>query len=191
MSIRLIALSFLVAAALPLAGCGDDGDEGSDGAPSDPPAATEVSDEDEDTENESTGGGDLSETEVCSLLSSEEVEAAVGNDVEDGREDFGISCVWDSIPEETSVSVYIQPVLTGEQCEQALSTDTLYAEADGFGAAAFTSYNEVSGGQSDVVVCLENGQLQLIVTGGIGAEAVEAELRQAAEDLTMLVLSRL
>jgi hypothetical protein len=196
MSLRLLAFTAALTAMLLLAACGgDDDDDGATSSSGDTPA-TEASggDGDEDGDGEASGSGasaDLSEVDACSLLTREEVEAAVGNSVEDGAEDFGISCAWDSEPEVTSVSVYFL-LVDGDLCEQALSDDATYEETDGFGSPAFTSYNDGGGiGQSDVVVCLENAQMQLIVTGGFGVDPVEADLRKAAEDLTQLVLSRL
>lgn len=154
------------------AGTGDDGDTGDDGAP----------------------GGDASDVEMCSLLSTDEIEAAVGNPVEDGRTDIGQSCVWDSDPNDTSVAVYLNfPSVPEAQqlCLEALQEDDIYTELDGFGAPAYSSYNEAAGGQSDVVVCLEQGQLQMIVTGGLDDEPDETRLRNAAEELAQLALSRM
>ena len=195
MSLRLLVFTAALAAVLFLAACGGgDDDDGAASSGPDTPATEASAGGNEDGEGGGSGGdpgADLSEIDACSLLMREEVEAAVGNTVEDGTEDFGISCSWDSEPEETSVSVHFL-LVAGELCEQALSTDATYEEKDGFGSPAFTSYNDAGGiGQSDVVVCLENGQMQLIVTGGFGVEPVEADLRKAAEDLMKMALSRL
>jgi hypothetical protein len=172
---RLLLIGALTA--LTLAACGGgDGDGGSsssgdNGNGGDAPGA----------------GGDI---DLCGLLTTAEIEAAVGNRVEEGTPDVGNACDWGS-ENDISVSVYLLVGATQDQCVAALEGDAAYAEASGFDAPAFSSYNEAAGGLADVVVCTDEGQFQLIVSGGIDDVADEQHLSTAADDLTSTALERL
>ena len=161
------------AAALSLVACGDGGGGGGGGGGGDGGAP---------------GGGDV---DTCELLTTDEVEAAVGNPVNDATPDIANSCQWDSDdPDERSVSVHLLAVPDRQFCVDALATDSQYDEAEGFGDPAFTSYNPSAGGLADVVVCAA-GQFQLIVVGGLSETGTETELRTAAEDLAGTAFDRL
>ena len=128
---------------------------------------------------------------LCSLLTSDEIEAAVGNPVEDGVQELGTSCIWNSDPTDTSVSVHLLLLPNADLCVGAISSDPTYVEQDSLGSPAFGSYNEALGGLADLVVCLDAGQFQLIVAGGLDDTADEERLRGAARQLAELALSRL
>jgi hypothetical protein len=175
------ALMVGVLAALALAACGgDDGGNGSSTA----------------TNGGSGNGADVPDSsgdvDVCALLTTDEVEAAIGNPVSDARPDIANSCVWDTDdPDLRNVSVHLLTGPTQEQCVAALEGDDQLSEADGFGEPAFTSYNPASGGLADVVACTDQGQLQVIVNGGLSESGNEADLRAAADELAQEALDRL
>jgi hypothetical protein len=129
--------------------------------------------------------------DMCKLLTRPEIEAAVGNQVEEGAPDIGISCDWDSDPDDISVSVHLLAAATPQLCENAFKDDAGMKRESGFGAPAFSSYLPASGGSADVVVCTASGQLQLVVTGGLDDTNTEQKLRTAAAELTAKVLSRM
>ena len=140
-------------------------------------------------------GGELpdveSDVDVCTLLTSEEIEAAIDTPVDDGRPDVANSCIWDTDdPEQRSVSVHLLVGPTQEQCVSALEGDTSLTPAGAFADPAFTSYNPAAGGLADVVACTGAGQFQLIVSGGFSETDNEAELRAAAEELAQLALAQ-
>lgn len=173
---RLLVIGAMTALTLGACGGGDDGDGGSSASGNDGNGS--------ETPDES---GDV---DLCELLTTAEIEAAVGNPVEDGTPDVGNACDWGS-ENDISVSVHLLAGPTQDQCVTALEGDAVYAEASGFDAPAFTSYNEVQGGLADVVVCSDQGQFQLIVSGGIDDVADEQHLRTAADELTSTALDRL
>ncbi|HEX6311282.1 MAG TPA: hypothetical protein VF152_06615 [Acidimicrobiia bacterium] len=178
---RVVLIAALVVLALAACG-GDDGDSGSGG-----------------NGNGGNGGGTAADTpdvsgdvDVCELLTTDEVEAAIGNEVNDARPDIANSCVWGTDdPEQRSVSVHLLIGPSQDQCVSALEGDADLTETDQFGVPAFTSFNPAVGGLADVVACTDQGQLQVIANGGVSETGNEAELRSAADELAQQALDRL
>jgi len=172
---RVLVLGALAALGLVACGGGDDDGENT-----------------EATGNADAGPGGDVDVDVCELLTTAEVEDAIGNPTNDGRPDIADSCAWDTDdPDLRNVSVHLLVGASQEQCVSALEGDDQLTAADGFGDPAFTSYNPVSGGLADVVACTEQGQLQVIVNGGLSESGNETALRTAAEDLAGSALARL
>ena len=183
---RWLTILAVALVALLFAACGGDG--GSDGGGNNP--ATRSSDDDDDV-GAGISARDLEGIDLCKLLTRAEVEAAVGNPVEDGAPDLLISCKWDSDPDDTSVSMHLLRLPNAEICVNALKDDAVYDEQGGFGSPAFSSYNPVLGGLADVVVCTGGGQLQLTVSGGADDTPDEQRLRSTAIDLMKKALARI
>jgi hypothetical protein len=126
---------------------------------------------------------------VCELLTPPEVAAAVGNPVEGGLPDVGNTCNWSS-DDGYDASVRLLAGPSQEQCVAALEAADFYTEANGFGNKAFTFSGTELGGTAGVVVCVEQGQLEVSVYGS-GDVPDEEHLRTAADDLARTVLERL
>jgi len=194
---RLTLLAATGLVAFSLLACGGDDDNGNgDTGDVEPTAEATGDDLEEPTEPEgegdgASGDGDVSDIDMCALLTVEEIEAAAGNPVEEGVVDIGLSCDWDSDPDDTSVAVYLTPGIIPDLCSEAFVGDEAYAELGGYDGPAFTSFIEPSGGTADVLVCLDEGQFQLIVTGGLDDTPDQAQMQATAEELAQLALSRL
>jgi hypothetical protein len=182
------------ALAVLLSACGGDAEPGDDGTGdnnasgngSGAPTATST------PPSDNTGGraSDAPRSDFCSLLTTSEIESVVGNAVAEGVADVGISCIWLSDPNDTSVSMHLQAAINTELCVNAISNDPTYSEVTGFDRPAFGSYLEPAGGLADIVICLDEGGFQLIVSGGLDDTADEERLRGAARQLVELALTR-
>jgi hypothetical protein len=168
-------------AALALAACGgDDGDSGSS------PSGNGGNGGNGTADAPSSGGGDV---DACELLTTEEVEAAVGNPVADGRADIANSCNWDA---DTGfyAGTLVLAAGTKDQCVAALETDDTYTEASDIADGAFTTYNPNVGGTASVTTCTDKGQVTVDVYG-YDDPADEQHLRTASEELARQALARL
>ncbi len=199
---RLTAVVIFSVAALALAACGDDG-----GGTSLGDIPQDVQDEvDEQLDEAQERAEDLGEEaedladdvlegdgEACSLLTVDEIEAEVGNPVEEGVDQLSNICTWASGAEETGVSVATVDLPDASTCEDVWSADSDYEELDGFDGAAYTSSNATASiPQSDVIVCGDPTQLSVTVTGGYGdPESDTAALSDQAEALAQLAFDRL
>ena len=173
----------VVGAASLLVACGG-GDDDPDEALGESDAAPDAGSADDDDR------GEDGEVDACALLSAEEIEAAVGNPVEDGQESFG-GCEWTSGPDETKVSIFIIQA-PPEICREALGADPVQTEVDGFGDPAFLTENPEGFPQASVVVCHEIGQVQLIVTAGVDDPGTDQPaITATTQDLARLALDRL
>lgn len=182
-------------ALLLLAACTGGGNDSSEGGST--PSAEETQASTDATTPAETAeptdvSGDVSDGEIdpCSLLSREEVKAAVGNPVEEGALNFG-DCDWDSDPKDTSVSLSFLVVPDVTMCTQ--TRDEGSEDIPGLGVEAWWNFSEaadlIAGG--DVIACPDGWLVQLIVTGGVGVPADETALRAAGEELMAKVLDRI
>ena len=130
--------------------------------------------------------------DACSLLTQEEIAAAVGNPVQPGRVEGSSSvCDWDAQPDQTDVLLMVY--LKGTIREQALCPDLRKAAAAGKGYAGigeaatwkFTKSTFFNSG--DLELCDAKGFVSLSVNGKGDAATLEA----AAVALARKVLSRL
>jgi hypothetical protein len=175
---RLLAL--VVIAAFALGACtGGEGDDDSN------PVVTGGGTQD--------GGDDgTGDVDPCALLTTEEVEVAVGNPVEDGAADAGLgTCTWATDPDATSASAAFLGVGVPQVCADALEADSANEEIEGFDDRAYWSFVPTGGGVGTITACTSEGQLVVTVTGGLDDDTDEAGVRAAAEDLTGRALARL
>ncbi len=199
---KLTAVVIFSVAALALAACGDDSGSTSLGdIPQD--VQDEVDEQLDDAQERAEELGEEAEDladdvlegdgEACSLLTVGEIEAEVGNPVEEGVDQLSNICTWASGAEETGVSVATVDLPDASTCEDVWSADSDYEELDGFDGAAYTSSNATASiPQADVIVCGDPTQLTLSVTGGYGdPESDTAALQDQAEALAHLAVDRL
>lgn len=171
---RVLVIGALTA--MTLTACSDGGDRGS--------STSKTTENTENTDAASSGG----DVDVCELLTTAEVAAAVGNPVDDGLPDIGNSCNWYS-DDGFYAGVVLLAGPNQEQCVAALEAADFYTEASGFGERAFTIYGVELGGTAGVVVCIDQGQLEVSVYGDSDPPD-EQRLRTAADELAMTALER-
>jgi len=194
--LRVVAAA--LAALLIACNGGEDGTTDSSGGGEGTTTATAASSDATSSAGDSTpvssddsGGDDI---DTCTLLTAAEVEAAIGVAVNDGEANLGNTCDWSNgDPDEISVTVALLeiPASALDICASALADDDGYTEATEVGDGAFGSFNPALGGLADIVVCTAEGQLQVIVNGGLDDEPNEEQLRGAAEELAKIALERL
>ena len=132
------------------------------------------------------------EIDVCAVLTTDEVESAVGNAVDEGSGDVGPRlCDWTAAPDDTSVSASLLVGPSVELCVEALEIDPANDRSSSFDDPTFWSYLDILGGIGNVVVCAEAGQLTLTLMAGTDAQPGERELREAGEQLAGRAVARL
>ena len=166
-----------------------DGDGTATAAAGTSPAATESAGGSTPASGDSGGSEDI---DTCTLLTADEVEAAIGVAVNDGAPNLLNTCDWTSgDPDEISVTVALISLPGADLCASALADDDQYSEVTSFDDPAFSSYNPAMGGLADIVVCTSAGQLQVIANGGLDDDPNEEQLRGAAEQLAQIALDRM
>ena len=184
MNARLIRLALVTAFAF--AACGSPAASGGAPVGGDPSADSNA------TPSTTTAASlDLPDVETafpsaCEVLTASELTGIVSNDLDEGT-GLGFVCDWQSSPEETSVSLLLQPV-PPQFCEQGLpGTPT-----DRFGVPGRIEYSDagnIPGAQAGV--CLDAGLVLVTITGGFGAASDEARYSDLAAEVMELVLERL
>ena len=188
-----LALLASLGAVLLLAACTGGGEDSSDAGSTPPAQETQAPAEaatPEETAEPTEVAGDASGAEIdpCSLLTKDEVEAAVGNPVEEGVFDLG-GCDWDSAPEDSDAHLALIPVLDVSMCTQARAEGS--KDVSGLGVEAWWEFSESPPPGGDVIACPEGWLVQLGLVGGVTTGAEEAPLRAAGEELMAKVLERM
>ena len=166
--------------ALAASGCGDDSGDGNGGGAGGSGGG---------------GGGSFEDVDPCSLLSSAEIEAEVGNSVDDGDASPGGVCLWGAAAlSDLEVTLTLHAPVAGS--DAATLCTTLRADAESKGAITdvpaqgngawweFRQQGSLSVGEE--VTCVDAGVVSVRILG----EGEEAKFRAAADALTQKVLGR-
>ena len=183
-----LALPLAFGAIILLAACTGSGDSPSDAGSTPTPQATQTPTVAETPEATAEPTGAAAEpsgdaTEPCSLLSEDEVEAAVGNSVVQDLPRVAF-CNWKADPDGINV---LLSLLSDPQCTSFRPASS--EDVSGLGVGAWWEYDEATD-SGDLQACPEGWVVILAVDGGTSG-AGEATLRAAAEELIAKVLERL
>lgn len=137
---------------------------------------------------QSGGGGNGSVTgmKACSLLSTAEIQAALGSAMKDGVEqdsDNQVDCEWDSQADGgPSMGLIVQTY--DDTLWQTMSSSQLATPISGFGDAAYTGYPH----KGDIAIKVKGYEVDL---GIVDFQDPQSKIDAADQSLAKLVLSRL
>lgn len=141
MRIRRALVPLVLVAAASLAACGDEGDDGGTPVAADVPTETAS----EDAAEPDPGGEPVEDVRACDLLSTADVEAAVGTPVKEGIETSGpaltggefTTCIWQSADEANPADTATLTVYDNPDAADSARTDDS-VEVSGIGDDAFS-----------------------------------------------------
>ncbi len=168
---------------------------GSNGAP--PSAAGETANQGAAGDAATQGGGgsqgsDLTDIDVCTLLSREEIQSAVGNAVDDGTS-LPFVCSWDSNTlEDVAVTLGVFPDFPGttvEPCEAARDPEAVSVGSGAVGDGSYWSFRQPTESLSFASFEVCSGHMAFSVD--LAGQGEEGTMRTASQTLASLVLGRI